>query len=176
MSIVFLPSVKIRSLYICNSWIDFVIALHTALLYLWHYYMWQNSTPAVEFIPTPIQWVLVLLSGVKPPGCEVNHSPFRTEAKNGWSYTSAPPLPFAFLAWTRKNVTLPCRWEERRLQGSGAETWGKESLGRPRRRWQDNIKVDLQEVGCGDMDWIEVAQDSDRWRAPVKAVMNLRAT
>jgi len=46
-------------------------------------------------------------------------------------------------------------------------------MGRPRRRWEDNIKMDLQEVGCGDMDWIELAQDSDTWRALVNAVMNL---
>jgi hypothetical protein len=50
---------------------------------------------------------------------------------------------------------------------------GKRPLGRPRRRWEDNIKADLQEVGCGGMDWIEMAQDRDRWRALVKAVMNL---
>jgi len=47
-------------------------------------------------------------------------------------------------------------------------------LGRPRHGWKDNIKMDLQEVGCGVMDWIEVAQDRDRWRALVNAVMNLR--
>jgi hypothetical protein len=51
---------------------------------------------------------------------------------------------------------------------------GKKPLGRPRRRWEDNIKMYLQEVGCGDMDWIELAQDRDRWRAFVNAVMNLR--
>jgi len=51
---------------------------------------------------------------------------------------------------------------------------GKRPLGRPRRRWEDNIKVDLQEVGgdCGD--WLELAQDRDRWRAFVSTVMNLR--
>ena len=49
------------------------------------------------------------------------------------------------------------------------------TLGRPRRRWEDNIKLDLQEVGCGGMDWIQLAQDRDRWRAFVSAVMNLRA-
>jgi hypothetical protein len=47
-------------------------------------------------------------------------------------------------------------------------------LERPRRRWKDNIKLDLQEVGCGGMDWIELAQDRDRWWELVNAVMNLR--
>jgi len=51
---------------------------------------------------------------------------------------------------------------------------GKRPLGRPRRRWEDNIKMDLKEIGCGGMDWIELAQDRDRWRALVNAVMNLR--
>jgi hypothetical protein len=46
---------------------------------------------------------------------------------------------------------------------------GKRPLGRPRRRWADNIKMDLQEVGCGGMDWIELAEDRDRWRALVNA-------
>jgi len=51
---------------------------------------------------------------------------------------------------------------------------GKRPLGRPRRRWVDNIRMDLQEVGCGYMDWIGLAQDRDRWRMLVSAVMNLR--
>jgi hypothetical protein len=50
---------------------------------------------------------------------------------------------------------------------------GNRPLGRPRRRWEDKIKIDLQEVGCGNMDWIELAQDMDSWRALVNAVMNL---
>jgi len=49
----------------------------------------------------------------------------------------------------------------------------KRPLGRPRGRWEDNIKKDLLEVGCGSMDWIELAQDRDRWRTLVNAVMNL---
>ena len=53
---------------------------------------------------------------------------------------------------------------------------GKEPLGRPRRRWEDKIKMGIQEVGCGGMDWIELAQDRDRWRAFVNAVMNFRVT
>jgi hypothetical protein len=53
---------------------------------------------------------------------------------------------------------------------------GKRQLGRPRRRWEDNIKMDLQEVGYGDIDWIELAQDKGRWRALVKAVMNYRVS
>jgi len=50
----------------------------------------------------------------------------------------------------------------------------KRPLGRPRRRWEDNIKMDIQEVGCGGMDWIELAHYRERWRALVNAVMNLR--
>jgi hypothetical protein len=51
---------------------------------------------------------------------------------------------------------------------------GKRPLGRPRHRWVDNIRMDLQEVGCGHMDWIGLAQDGDRWRTLVSAVMNLQ--
>ena len=51
---------------------------------------------------------------------------------------------------------------------------GRRALGRPWRRWVDNIRMDLQEVGCGYMDWIRLAQDRDRWRTLVSAVMNRR--
>jgi hypothetical protein len=51
---------------------------------------------------------------------------------------------------------------------------GKRPLGRPRRRWVDNIKMDLREMECDGMDWIDLAQDSDQWRALVNTVMNLR--
>ena len=53
---------------------------------------------------------------------------------------------------------------------------GKGPHGRPRRRWEDNIKMDLEEVGRGCGDWMELAQDRDRWRALVSAVMNLRGS
>jgi hypothetical protein len=56
--------------------------------------------------------------------------------------------------------------------------WGnlkeKGPLGRPRRRWEDNIKIDLQEVVCGGMDWIELSQDRDKWRPLVNALMSVR--
>jgi hypothetical protein len=51
---------------------------------------------------------------------------------------------------------------------------GKRPLGRPRSRWEDNIKMDLQGIGCGGKDWIELAQNKDRWRRLVIAVMNIR--
>jgi hypothetical protein len=51
---------------------------------------------------------------------------------------------------------------------------GKRPLGRPRRRWEDNIGMYLRETGCGGMDWINLAQDRDQWRALVNMAMNLR--
>jgi hypothetical protein len=51
---------------------------------------------------------------------------------------------------------------------------GRKQLGRPRRRWVDNIGMDLREVGCGCVDWMELAEDRYRWRALMSAVMNLR--
>jgi hypothetical protein len=51
---------------------------------------------------------------------------------------------------------------------------GKKPLGRPRRRWVDNIRMDLLQLGWGDVDWIDLAQDRNRWRAVVNSVLNLR--
>ena len=53
---------------------------------------------------------------------------------------------------------------------------GKRPVGRPSRRWENNIKLDLQEVGCSGMDWIDLAEDRDRWWTLVNAAMNLRVT
>jgi hypothetical protein len=68
------------------------------------------------------------------------------------------------------------RWGERRgvYRVFVGKPEGKRPLGRPRRRREDNIKMDLQEVGYGGVDWIELAENRHRWRALVKAVMNLR--
>ena len=63
------------------------------------------------------------------------------------------------------------RWVYRVLVGKPE---GKRPLGRPRRRWVGNIRMDLQEVGCGYVDWIGLALDRDRWRTLVSAVMNFR--
>ena len=60
------------------------------------------------------------------------------------------------------------------IQGFEWKLEGMRPLGRPRRRWEDNIKMDLQEVVCGGKAWIDLAQDRDLWRAVVNAVMNLR--
>ena len=63
--------------------------------------------------------------------------------------------------------------EQRCIQGFGAETL-KRPLGRPRRRWEDNIKMNLQKVRCESMGWINLAQDRNSWRALVNAVKNFR--
>jgi len=64
--------------------------------------------------------------------------------------------------------------EESRIEGFDGKPERKRSLGRPRLRCVDNIKMDVQEVGCWGMDWIELAQHRDRWQALVNPVMNLR--
>jgi hypothetical protein len=60
------------------------------------------------------------------------------------------------------------------VQGFGERADERRPLERPRRRWEDGIKMDLREIGWGRVKWIELAQDRDRWRAVVNAVMNLR--
>jgi hypothetical protein len=64
--------------------------------------------------------------------------------------------------------------DERCIQFLVGKYEGKRPLGRPRSRWEDNIKMDLQEVEWWSMDWIDLAQDGDRWWAVVNVVMNLR--
>ena len=64
-------------------------------------------------------------------------------------------------------------WE--RVEAYTGVSWGeKRPLGRPRRRWENNNKMDLHEVGCGGVDWIELAQDRDKWRAIVNEIMKIR--
>jgi len=64
--------------------------------------------------------------------------------------------------------------EERCIQFFVGKPEGKRPLGRPRHRWEDNIKMGLQETGCGDMVWIDLTEDRVKWQALVNAVMNLR--
>jgi hypothetical protein len=63
---------------------------------------------------------------------------------------------------------------EKIVLGFGGKTRRKKTLGRTRRRWEDGIRMDLQEIGLGGVDWIRLALDRDRWQAVVSAVMNLR--
>jgi hypothetical protein len=70
-----------------------------------------------------------------------------------------------------RNTVLGCNKCLRLLVGKPE---GRRALERPRRRWLDNIRMNLVEVGCGDVDWIGLAQDRDRWRAVVNSVLNLR--
>ena len=70
------------------------------------------------------------------------------------------------------NIFFSLKWRFSDITCKNPE--GKRPMGRPRRRWMVNIRMDLQEVGCGYMDWIGLAQDRGRWRTLVSAVMNLR--
>jgi hypothetical protein len=63
---------------------------------------------------------------------------------------------------------------EKSIQDFGAKAEVKRPLGRPGRKWEDGIKMEFREFGCGSVEWIYLAQDRDRWRAVVNAVMNLR--
>jgi len=90
--------------------------------------------------------------------------------------------------YSSPNIARAIKWRRMRWAGHVAhigeergvyrvlvgEPEGKRPLGRPRRRWLDNIRMDLQEVGCMHVDWIGLAQDRDSWRTVVSAVMNLR--
>jgi hypothetical protein len=74
----------------------------------------------------------------------------------------------------KKTTSIPSHWKRLCIKDIGGKARRKEPLGRPRRRWVDNIKMDLREVGWYGRDWIDLAQDRDRSRAYVNAVMNLR--
>ena len=118
-----------------------------------------------------------------------------------WCFTNWDPKHYSWSVHWSCYINLKCPWSVLLTQycagdkieknemgwacgtygwGEGAyrvlvrKSEGKRPLGRPRRRWVDNIRVELQEVGCGYMDWIGLAQDRDRWRTLVTAVMNLR--
>ena len=80
-------------------------------------------------------------------------------------------LPGIVFSWFKVGISTGNMCVFRVLLGKPG---GRRPLGRPRRRWVDNIMMDLQEVGCGCMDWIGLAQDRDRWRTLVSAVMNIR--
>ena len=88
-------------------------------------------------------------------------------------YCSTNILQVIKLRWMRWVGHVVCTGERRGVyRVLVGKPEGKRPLGRPRRRWEDNIKMDLQDMGCEGMDWIELVQDRDRWRALVNVVMN----
>jgi len=103
--------------------------------------------------------------------------------RNAWLVTStvwrlAQPAKHP-QSLTNRRLSRICDWRNIVIQRAVyrvlvGKPEGKRPLGRPRRRWVDNIRMDLQEVDCGYVDWIGLAQDRDRWRTLVSAVMNLR--
>ena len=110
--------------------------------------------------------------------------PKRYEVKGGWRKLHNEALydPYSSPNIVRviKSRRMGWAWHVARMgrveaiQGFDVETWGKVSRGRPRDKWENNIKMDLQELGCVGMAWIELTQDRDRWQALVNAVMNVR--
>jgi hypothetical protein len=111
--------------------------------------------------------------------------PKRDEVTGEWRNLQNEELNYLYPSPTLVRVinSIRMRWAghvARMGEGKGVyrvlvgKPEGKRPLWRPRCRWEDNNKIDLQEVGCGGRDWIELAQDRDRWRAVVNAVMNLR--
>jgi hypothetical protein len=76
------------------------------------------------------------------------------------------------MSWTGNVVRKGAKRNTYRILVGKLE--GLRPLGRPRRMWNDNIKMDLREMGWGDVDWFDLAEDSDQWRALVNTVMNLR--
>ena len=111
--------------------------------------------------------------------------PRRDEVTGKWRRLHNEELNYLYcspnIVWVIKSRRM--RWaghvarmgEERRVyRVLVGKPEGRRPLGRPRRRWADNIRMDLQEVGCGYVDWIGLAQDRDRWRTLVSTVMNLR--
>jgi hypothetical protein len=99
--------------------------------------------------------------------------------KNAWTDTSTPPYAFMaqpFFKPTDNFICVLIRIGETRnaYRLLGGKPGGKRALGRSKRRWVDNIRMDLGEVGWGDVDWIGLAQDGDRWTALVNSVMNFR--
>jgi hypothetical protein len=99
-----------------------------------------------------------------------------TQSFSNWVYTNSPDI-------IRQIKSRRMRWEghvarmgeERKVyKFLVGKSEGKRPLGRPRRRWEDGIRMDLREIGFCGVDWIRLAQDRDRWRAVVSAVMNLR--